>query len=265
MELQGRVDELMQQGLGLVAISYDSVQTLAAFSASRGITFPLLSDGDSVIIKRYGLLNTTVAPGTRSHGIPFPGTFIVDRHGVVQSKHFEEAYQERNTVASLLVSRGVTPFGPATTVETRHLTMTAAISDDEVAPGERVSVVFDVTPQPGMHVYAPGKHSYQVVAPSFDPQPWLRVDAVEYPPSEIYHFKPLDERVEVYQKTFRLVQQITVLATPEAQQLLTPMKELTISGRLEYQACDDKLCYSPQVVPVRWVLRVRPLDRRPPG
>ena len=44
------------------------------------------------------------------------------------------------------------------------------------------------------------------------------------PPSEIYHFKPLDERVEVYQKPFRLVQDVTILATPEAQKLLAGMK-----------------------------------------
>ena len=49
-----------------------------------------------------------------------------------------------------------------------------------------------------MHLYAPGKHDYQVVQLTLDPQPWLRVHETRYPPSEIYHFKPLDERVEVY-------------------------------------------------------------------
>jgi hypothetical protein len=39
----------------------------------------------------------------------------------------------------------------------------------------------------------------------FDPQPWLRPHETRCPPSEIYHFKPLDERVEVYSKPFQLV------------------------------------------------------------
>jgi hypothetical protein len=37
VELQGRVEELQRQGLGLVAISYDAPETLKAFSAARGI------------------------------------------------------------------------------------------------------------------------------------------------------------------------------------------------------------------------------------
>jgi peroxiredoxin Q/BCP len=121
VELQSRVEEIQRQGLGLVAVSYDEPEVLRTFAASRGITFPLISDRDSAIIKRFGLLNTTVAPGTPSYGIPFPGTFIVDRRGVVRSRHFENAYQERATVASLLVVRGVTPYGPAMSVETAHL------------------------------------------------------------------------------------------------------------------------------------------------
>jgi hypothetical protein len=263
VELQGRVDEIRRQGLGLVAISYDAPEVLKMFADSRGITFPLLSDRESAIITRYGLLNTTIEPGTSTYGIPFPGTFIVDRHGIVRSRHFEEAYQERTTVASLLMARGVAPFGPATTVETPHLTMTAAISDEVVAPGERVSLVFDISPKPGMHVYAPGGHSYRVVRVSLDPQPWLRTHEVRYPVSEIYHFEPLDEHVEVYQTPFRLVQEVTILAT--AQKLVAKESELTITGRVEYQACDDKLCYTPQNVPVRWVVPLKSLDRRPPG
>jgi hypothetical protein len=265
VELQRSTAELKHRGLGLAAISYDPPETLKKFSESRGITFPLISDNGSAIITRYGLLNTTVQPGTRSYGIPFPGTFIVDRKGVVRSRYFEELYQERNTVASILVRQGATPYGPATTAETPHLTVIAAASDDAIAPGERLSLVFDVTPRPGMHVYAPGKHTYQVVRVMLDQQPWLRAHPPAYPRSELYHFKPLDERVEVYQKPFRLVQDVTVLATPEAQKLLAGESSVTVTGQLEYQACDDKLCYSPQSVPVRWTLALEPLDRRPPG
>jgi hypothetical protein len=265
VELQSRVAELKAQGLGLAAISYDAPDVLRKFSQSRGITFPLISDPGSAIIKRYGLLNTTVEPGTRNYGIPFPGTLIVDTRGVVRSRFFEEAYQERNTAASILVRQGTTPFGPAVTASTPHLSLTAAVSDERVAPGERISIVFDITPARGMHVYAPGSHSYRVVRVTIDSQPWLRVHAMRYPPSEIYHFKPLNERVEVYQQPFRLVQDITILATPEVQKRLQGQTDVTVTGRFEYQACDDKLCYSPQTLSVSWTLPLQPLDRRPPG
>jgi hypothetical protein len=262
VELQSRLADLERQGLGLVAISYDSPETLRAFATARGITFPLLSDRESAIIRRYGLLNTTVEPGTPTYGIPFPGTLIVGRDGIVKSRHFETAYQERNTVASVLVRQGMSPTGPLVTAETPHLRLTAAVSDEVVAPGERVSIVVDVTPLRGMHVYAPGSHTYRVVRLALDSRPWARIHDTVYPAPEIYHFKPLDERVEVYQKPFRLVQDITVLATREVQKVLAGQETVTVSGRVEYQACDDTVCYQPQAVPVSWTLKVKALERK---
>lgn len=144
--------------------------------------------------------------------------------------------------------------GPAMTIETPHLTVIAASSHERVTPGTRLSLAFEVEPKRSMHVYAPGKHTYRVVGATFDARPWLRVHPMRYPAPEIYFFAPLDERVEVYQKPFTLVQDVTVLATRAAQQQLDGKTSLTISARFEYQACDDKLCYTPQSVPVSWTM-----------
>lgn len=261
MELQGRYDDIQKQGLGLVAVSYDSAATLKKFADSRGITYPMVSDAGSVIIKSYGLLNDTVDPKSRSFGVPHPGTFILDARGVVISRHFEEAYQERSTVASIFARQGASAAG-AVRSETMHLTVLASISDASVAPGKRVSLVFDVTPKKLMHVYAPGKHDYQVIAVKLDPQPWLKVQPLSYPPSEIYFFKELNEKTETYGKPFKLVQDVTILATPEAQKLLAASPTVKVSGRLEYQACDDKVCYAPTKVPFSFALDVKELDRK---
>ena len=106
MELQSRVATLKRQGLGLVAVSYDSPATLTDFAGRRGITFPMLSDTGSAVIKRYRLLNRQVPEGTPQYGIPYPGTFVLDAHGVVTARYFEEAYQERTTVESILTHIG---------------------------------------------------------------------------------------------------------------------------------------------------------------
>jgi hypothetical protein len=140
--------------------------------------------------------------------------------------------------------------------DTMHLTLNTSISQAEVAPGKKISVTFDVTPKRNMHVYAPGKHDYQVIAVKIDPQPWLKVAPTVYPPSEIYHFKELDEKVETYGKPFKLVQEIAVLDTAAARKALAgaPLK---LSGRLEYQACDDKVCYAPTKIPVSFTLNAK--------
>jgi hypothetical protein len=264
VELQSRYADITKQGLGLVAISYDAPETLKKFSDSRGITFPLISDAGSVVIKKYGLLNETVDPKSRTYGIPHPGTLIVDRRGVVRSRFFEDAYQERYTAATILSTLGAGVAGSPMTANTAHLTMSASISDAQAAPGERLAIVVNVTPRPGMHLYAPGKHSYQVVQLTIDPQPWLRPQATVYPASQIYHFKPLNERVEVFMKPFQLRRDLTLLATPEAQKLLGGMTTATITGALEYQACDDKVCFNPSRVPVSFAVTLKPLDRRTP-
>ena len=54
MELQSQVRELQSKGLGLATISYDPVETLAAFAQQHDITYPMLSDVGSVTIKNFG-------------------------------------------------------------------------------------------------------------------------------------------------------------------------------------------------------------------
>lgn len=265
MELQSRYDDLKKQGLGLVAVSYDPTDILKKFADSRGITFPMVSDPGSAIIKTYGLLNEAQDPKTRFYGVPHPGTFMLDNKGVITSRHFEDAYQERSTAASVLIKEGVGGGAPAVRSDTMHLTVLTSISDADVAPGKRVSIVFDVTPKRLMHVYAPGKHDYQVIAVKLEAQPWLKLQPLAYPPSEIYHFKELDEKVETYGRPFQLVQDVTFLATPEAQKLLAASPATTVKGTLEYQACDDKVCYAPTRVPFSFTVNVSALDRKPAG
>ena len=137
-----------------------------------------------------------------------------------------------------------------------HLTVNTSISDTVVSAGETVSVTFDITPKRSMHVYAPGKHDYQVIAVKLDAQPWMKVAPTSYPPSEIYHFKELDEKVETYGKPFKLVQDVTILNSAAAKKALAA-SPLKLSGTLQYQACDDKVCYAPTKVPVSFDLTVK--------
>lgn len=149
------------------------------------------------------------------------------------------------------------PAAGAVRNDTMHLTVLSSIDKTGVAPGDKVSIAFDVTPKRNMHVYAPGKHDYQVIAVKIDPQPWLKVQPTSYPPSEIYHFKELDEKVETYGKPFKLVQDLTILDTPEARKALAAASPVKVSGRLEYQACDDRVCYAPARIPVSFALTVK--------
>ena len=261
-ELQTRTGDLSSNGIGLAAISYDPVPVLADFSRRRGITFPLLSDPGSATIKRYGILNTTV-PETnqQSYGIPFPGTFMLNAQGVVTSRFFEQAYQERSTVSSIMARLGNQVDVQATRVSSPQLEITSFVTDSTVAPGTRFSVVLDVRPARGVHVYAPGVRGYKPIALSVETQPGVVARRALYPPPEDYHFKPLNEHVQVYQRPFRIIQDVVIDASAQGQTALKDVSALTIKGVLDYQACDDQVCFTPQTVPLTWTVTLRQLDR----
>jgi hypothetical protein len=240
------------------------VAVLADFSARRGITFPLLSDPGSETITRYGILNTTIDPKNPLYGYPFPGTFIVDGQGVVTSRVFEQAYQERDTVSSILVRLSQHVGVHATKIAGAHVTLTSYATDEVAAPGTHFSLVLDVTPGPRVHVYAPGASDYRPVTISVEPQPGLVLRAPQYPNSEDYFFKPLKEHVPVYQHPFRIVQDVTLDPSREGTAALKDVTSLAIAGRFDYQACDDTVCFTPQSVPLSWTIGVKPLDRERP-
>jgi peroxiredoxin len=289
VELQDQLEELRSQGLGVAAISYDSEAVLADFAARRGITFPLLSDDDSKVIREFGILNTVAEEGlgpngddpevmadvakyvavsgadTLMVGTPFPGTFLLDPQGQVTARFFEEFYRERNTTASVMLQLGA-GLSPVTAVEgsTAHLNLTAYPSNPTVTVGTRFSIAVEVEPNPNIHVYAPGadEMGYRVVALNLDATPHVRFEPVQFPESEIYHFEPLDERVPVYQRPFRLLQEAVVDATTEASRALRELDALTLSGTFDYQACDDRICFSPVSLPLTFTLDLESLDRQ---
>ncbi|MCY4658434.1 MAG: protein-disulfide reductase DsbD family protein [Acidobacteria bacterium] len=148
--------------------------------------------------------------------------------------------------------------------ETAHLEISASQSNPDILVGSRFHLALDITPKPKMHVYAPGAEElgYRVIGLELEVPSFLRVLPAEYPASEIYHFEPLDEHVPVYQRPFRLVQEIVVEGDPESAARIAEIDALTLTGRLDYQACDDAICFNPASVPLTWTLTVSPLDRQ---
>ena len=261
-DLQARLPALTKQGLGVAAISYDPVPVLADFASRRGITFPLLSDAGSQTIRRYGIFNTTIPESNaQSYGVPFPGTFMLGRNGAVTARFFEQAYQERVTVGSILARLGAGGDVPGSVIRSPQVEFTSYLTDVVAAPGTHFSIVLDAKPAAGVHVYAPGVTGYKPIALALQPTPGLLVREAHYPPSERYLFKPLNERVDVYQRPFRIVQDVAVDPSPAASAAMKDLQSITITGTLSYQACDDTVCFTPQSVPLTWTISLRPLDR----
>ena len=70
----------------------------------------------------------------------------------------------------------------------------------------------------------------------------------------------LNERVEVFQRPFKLTQDVAFDASPDARKALASVETVSVTGILEYQACDDTTCGLSKAVPITYSVTVRQLD-----
>ncbi len=247
-----------------MAISYDSVGALKNFADRQHITYPLLSDPESTIIRAYDILNQTVKPGTAAFGIPNPGVYVVDTQGKVVAKYFEEDYKDRVSTADILARQFDTRVDAARGVtETKHLQIISAASNDIARPGLRIVLSLDIQLKPGMHVYAPGVQGYIPIDWQLESGgPAAKRQSFEYPASEMLRLEAIGETVPVYRDHVRLQREITFGQEGALKPLVSPAGELIVKGAFRYQACDDQKCYIPQDVPLEWHFKYEGLDRQ---
>src|SRR5471032_3387212 len=130
-----------------------------------------------------------------------------------------------------------------------HATILPSPSEINGAAGARLVLFVDVAPKPGIHVYAPGSKDYIPITVKLNAQPDIKAGRVAYPKSEMMTFA--DEKVPVFQKPFRLTQDVTLDKSAK------PGSTVTVSGTVSYQACDDRVCYAPESAPVTWTVVVK--------
>jgi DsbC/DsbD-like thiol-disulfide interchange protein len=130
-----------------------------------------------------------------------------------------------------------------------HATILGSPAEVNGQAGGRVSLFVDVAPKPGIHVYAPGSNDYIPITVKLNPQAALKPGKVAYPKSELMTFA--DEKVPVFQKPFRLTQDVAL------DKSLKPGATIVVAGTVNYQACDDRVCYAPESAPVTWTVMVK--------
>jgi DsbC/DsbD-like thiol-disulfide interchange protein len=119
----------------------------------------------------------------------------------------------------------------------------------EGAAAGKVTLFLDVTPKPGIHVYAPGSKDYIPISVKLDTVAGIKPGKLTYPKSELMTFG--DEKVPVFQKPFRLSQEITL------DKSAATTGTVSIAGTVHLQACDDRVCFPPENVPVKWNVTVK--------
>jgi len=262
VQLQNAKAKFEQQGIRLAAISYDSQAILIDFAKRHNIEFPLLADPDSKVIRSFDILNTE-ATGMNK-GMARPGFFYIDDSGIIREKYFEAKYTNRFTANNVIAKL----FPELThevsqSLEAPHVRLMLSQSDRTVVPGSRLTLIVDVELPPDVHVYSPGVKGYKPIQLLLHPSGGIEPAPAIYPSSKTLYLQAIKEQVPVFEGKFRITQDVTIPVSKVGagvRALLGSANTVSIAGELQYQACDATICYPPTSAPVKWEVKVEPLD-----
>ena len=165
--------------------------------------------------------------------------------------------------ASEAVDQGCRPpssiFGrdsePGTSIDTPQLTLSYSASDTTYMPGRRITLILEFEPKPRMHIYAPGAEHYTPIDWQMaESKSWMS-EPVKVPASHMLSLPTTKEAVPVFDGHVRLVRDVTFSQDTETARGSGPDRCLMIEGSFRYQACDDKECYFPRTLPLKWTFR----------
>src|SRR5579863_7071009 len=183
LSLQRATGRFKEYGIGLVGVSYDSQEILKFFTERHAITYPLIADPKSEIIERFGVLNPTATGFTK--GMSYPGFVYVSPDGRVQETFFEEDFHTRYTGNGVLTK--IFPelaTAAVKDVPAPHLQLKLTQTDEIVSPGNRVTLIAELSLPKDLHVYAPGVQGYKPVALELDAVPQATPHPATYPQSK---------------------------------------------------------------------------------
>ena len=142
-------------------------------------------------------------------------------------------------VFALLLAQSL--LSPRTTVQ--HVTAAPVVVG---GANGKMTLALELTPNAGVHVYAPGAKDFTPVSLVLTPLREVTAGKPVYPKADVAA-APGSDDAPAYAKAFRITQPIVIKGAGG--------REVTITGTLNYQACDDRVCYPVASLPVTWGIR----------
>ena len=98
--IETSLDKLSEAGIRPVAISVDAPDVSRDLAQKAGYTFPVLSDQNVDVIRRYDLVHA--GAGENGHDIARPAEILLDSTGTVRWLNLTENYWVRATPEQVL-------------------------------------------------------------------------------------------------------------------------------------------------------------------
>jgi hypothetical protein len=146
--------------------------------------------------------------------------------------------------------------------ESKQVTASMSASQWIVRAGQRITLILELEVKPNVHVYAAGAQGYLPIEWKMKESNMGTFDAPVYPKPETLFLSAINEKVPVHENRVRLTREFTIL--PPDKVKMTDSGQFSIEGTLHYQACDDKMCYFPRELPVKWTLRFDASEEKRP-
>ena len=227
---------------------------LTRFARAHQITFPMLSDKGSAVIRRYGILNTNIPPTHMFYGIPFPGEFLVAPDGRVADKVFLPDFQDRATASEVLLKDfGIATGNDVVEIKSDETSARIQLSDSSAFSGQELAVAANFAIKPGWHIYGqPLPKGYVPTAISFD-NAMVAQQSFEFPKPTPIKFVALGETLPAYTGDFKAIGKVLLRKK-------LPAGEHKLAGELKFQECNDQICKMPQTVRFAIPLGIEPIN-----
>jgi len=244
---------LEKNDIRIAAVSYDSQEILKSFAEKHGIGYPLLSDQDSAVIRRFGILNVNIAPELRAHGVPHPVNYLVAPDGRVIRKYFVPNYQHRVTASAVVLREfgAAGEYAATVTLRSSALRVEIGLSSGKAFAVQEISFFAKFELESGWHVYGtPLPEAYTATSITFDDSKIVR-QSFELPEAPPMKIATLGETLPVYGGSFQ-GRGFLLLKFP------LDTGRVVLSGKLHFQQCSDRVCEAPETVSFELPLTLEP-------
>ena len=100
--MEKRLADFEASGVHPIAISVDPPEVSRDLAKKAGYTFPILSDPDAAVIRRFHILHPAAGPD--EHDIARPAEFLVDSSKTVRWTNFTEDIRVRARADEMLAA-----------------------------------------------------------------------------------------------------------------------------------------------------------------
>ena len=230
---------------------------MRAFAQSHRITFPLLSDVGSRVIRELGILDEDleahhavfgVPTRPEQLGVPYPMTFVLDRSGRVERKLVEESYRLRYG-GGWLAQELLGESEPTARIEARAIGPLAIVSGRAWLDSptyfayQRIGLHLELSIAPGWHVYAPSVPADYVgleVALQSAPE-GVRLGAIRWPTPAPLRIEGIAETLAAYEGTIEAVAPLEFILPRNS-----GLAEVQLT--LTFQTCNATECLPPNAL-----------------